>query len=234
MARAGDAVEHPLTGDRMVFSKTARDTDGELLRLDFFLKGGGPEAAAHVHSYQEERFEVLSGAARFRVRGQEGRDVGAGETIVVPAGTPHTLWNADEEEARLILEFRPALRTETLFENLFGLAQDGKVDPGSGLPGPLQMALILREFEDEIYLAGLPLLVQRALFGLLATVGGLLGYKARYPRYSGPEEEQPPGRGGGRPSAASGPTTGGIAVASVVAVLALLMLRRRSPSSRRR
>ena len=234
MARAGDALEHPLTGDRMVFLKTARDTDGELLQLGFFLKGGGPEAAAHVHPYQEERFEVLSGAARFRVRGQQERDVGAGEAIVVPAGTPHTLWNAGEEEAHLILEFRPALRTETFFETLFGLAQDGKVDPRSGFPGPLQLALIFREHEDELYLAGPPLFVQRALFGLLAPVGELLGYKARYPRYSGPEEEQPPGRGGGRPSAASGATTGGIVVAAVVAVLALLMLRRRGSSSRRR
>jgi mannose-6-phosphate isomerase-like protein (cupin superfamily) len=48
-------------------------------------------AAEHVHPYQEEHFEVLSGTACFRMRGQE-RDVGAGETIVVPAGTPHIRW----------------------------------------------------------------------------------------------------------------------------------------------
>ncbi|CAA9439391.1 MAG: hypothetical protein AVDCRST_MAG01-01-3502 [uncultured Rubrobacteraceae bacterium] len=97
----------------------------------------------------------------------------------------------------------------------------------------MQLALIFREFEDELYPVRPPLFVQRALFGLLAPVGELLGYRARYPRYSGPEEE-PPGRGGGRPSAASGATTGGIVVATVVAVLALLMLQRRSSSSRRR
>jgi mannose-6-phosphate isomerase-like protein (cupin superfamily) len=42
----------------------------------------------HVHPYQEERFDVLSGTARVSMRGQE-RDVGVGETVVVPAGTPH-------------------------------------------------------------------------------------------------------------------------------------------------
>ena len=76
-------------------------------------------AAEHVHPYQEERFEVQSGTACFRMRGQE-RDVGAGETIVVPAGTPQIWWNAGEEEARLIVKFRPALRTETCFETSSG------------------------------------------------------------------------------------------------------------------
>jgi hypothetical protein len=85
----------------------------------------------------------------------------------------------------LILEFRPALRMETWFETFFGLQKDGKINPTSALPNPLQWAIISREYEDEIYLASPPLLVQRVRFGLLATIGKLLGYEARYPAYSG-------------------------------------------------
>jgi quercetin dioxygenase-like cupin family protein len=229
--RAGDTLEHPVTGERMVFLKTARDTDGELLQADFFVKGGGFVAAEHVHPYQEERFEVLSGTVRFRVRGQE-RDVGAGETIVVPAGTPHVWWNASEDEAHLILEVRPALRTETFFETFFGPAQDGKVNSKNGLPNPLQLAFIAREYEDEMYLARPPPSVQRILFGLLASIGKVLGYKARYPEYCGTEEALG-GREGERPSVSSWVTTGGSVVAAVVAVLAFLLFRRRSHSSRR-
>lgn len=232
MATAGDTLEHPVTGERIVFRKTARDTDGELLQAEFFMKGGGFVAAEHVHVQQEERFEVLSGTARFRMRGQE-RDVGAGETIVIPAGTPHVWWNPSEEEAHLIVELRPALRTETFFETFFGLAKDGKVNPKTGLPNLFQLALLAREYEDEVYLARPPLFVQRVLFGLLASIGKLLGYKARYPKYSGPPEE-PQAREGERQLGVSPETmTGGIVIATVILVLALLLVRQRVHSGRR-
>ncbi len=214
MATAGDTLEHPVTGERIVFRKTARDTGGELLQVDFFMKPGGFVAAEHIHPNQEERFEVLSGSVRFRMRGQE-RDVGAGETVVVPAGTPHVWWNPGEQEGRVLVELHPALKMETFFETFFGLAQDGKVNPKSGLPNPLQLALIAREHEDEIYLARPPLFVQRILFGLLASIGKLLGYKAHYLK-------------GGRPLVISEAIRASIVATMVLAVLfAFLLLWRR-------
>jgi mannose-6-phosphate isomerase-like protein (cupin superfamily) len=233
MARAGDTIESPISGARIRFLKTSRDTNGELLRYDEFLKRGGRGPREHVHHYQEERFEVVSGTARIGGRGQE-RDYGAGETVVVPAGTPHVWRNPSEEEVHLIIEFRPALRVETFLETLFGLQKDGKANPKSGLPNLFQQAVIAREYEDEVYLTRPPLFVQRALFGLLAPIGKLLGYKARYPEYSGPEE---PLAGGGRegegPSAASGAMRWRIVVGAVVAAVGLLLLRRRVRSGRR-
>ena len=197
MAKAGDTIESPPTGARIRFLKTARDTNGQLLQIDDVMKGGGRVAIEHVHPYIEERFEILSGTARFSMRGQQ-RDVGAGETVVVPAGTPHVWGNPNEDEVHLIIEFRPALRMEEWFETFFGLQKDGKANPNSGLPNPLQWALISREYEDELYLASPPLLVQRVRFGLLALVGKLLGYKASYPKYSAAETAR--GEGAGQPS----------------------------------
>jgi quercetin dioxygenase-like cupin family protein len=230
MAKAGDTLESPLSGARIVFLKTARDTSGELLQLDDVMKGGGRVPIEHVHPHMEERFEILSGTLRFRVRGQE-RDVGAGETVVVPAGTPHVWGNPNEDEVHLILEFRPALRMEEWFETFFGLQKDSKVNPKSGLPNALQWAVISREYEDEIYLASPPLFVQRVLFGLLAPIGKLLGYKARYPAYSGAEEPLA-GREGERPSGASGAMRDGIVVGAIVALIGLFLLRRRVRSGR--
>jgi hypothetical protein len=42
---------------------------------------------------------------------------------------------------------------EEWLEIFFGLQKDGKVNPKSGLPNPLQWAVISREYEDELYLA---------------------------------------------------------------------------------
>ena len=41
MAKAGDTIESPHSGARIVFLKTARDTNGQLLQLDDVMKGGG-------------------------------------------------------------------------------------------------------------------------------------------------------------------------------------------------
>jgi quercetin dioxygenase-like cupin family protein len=197
MAKAGDTIESPPTGARITFLKPARDTNGELLQVDDVMQGGGRVAIEHVHPYIEERFEILSGTVGMSIRGQV-RDVGAGETVVIPAGTPHVWGNPHDEEVHLIIEFRPALRMEEWFETFFGLQKDGKVNPKSGLPNPLQWAVISREYEDELYLASPPLWVQRVRFGLLALIGKLLGYKARYPKYSAAETAR--GEGAGQPS----------------------------------
>lgn len=62
----------------------------------------------HIHPRQDEWFEVVEGRAAFRVNGRE-TILGPGETIDVRAGTPHTFWNAGDDEMRVIFEFCPAL-----------------------------------------------------------------------------------------------------------------------------
>lgn len=180
MGKAGDVLEHPVTGEKIVFRKTARDTSGALLQADLYLQPGAFVAAEHIHPLQEERFQVIAGTLRGRVAGKELAS-GPGETVVVPKGTPHVWWNSGDDELHVLVEVRPALRFETFFETFFGLAQDGKVNPKTGLPNPFQMALVMRTYRNELVLARPPQLVQTLLFGALAPIGRLLGYKGEYP-----------------------------------------------------
>jgi len=69
------------------------------------------------------------------------------------------------------------------FETFFGLAKDGKTNR-KGLPNPLQLAVLMREYEDELRLARPSHMVQRALFRPLAGLGRVLGYRGWYPRYT--------------------------------------------------
>ncbi len=80
-----------------------------------------------------------------------------------------------------MVEFRPALNADEFFESFFGLAQDGKVSPKTGLPNLLWMALILRHYRDFVHLARPPLFVQRAVFTALAAGARLLGYRMPRP-----------------------------------------------------
>src|SRR5918998_107782 len=153
---------------------------GELLQVDWIGAPGWTTGPDHVHPLQEERFEVLSGRLGLRVGGVE-RVHGAGDVIVAPAGSAHAVWNAGGEEVHVLVDFRPALRTERAFETLAGLARDGKTNKAGAPKNPLQLALILREFEEEIYFVRPPLVVQRVILGALAFIGRLLGYRAEFP-----------------------------------------------------
>jgi quercetin dioxygenase-like cupin family protein len=180
MARAGDELLNPVTGLRTVFRKTAQETSGELLQVDWIGESSWTTGPHHVHPQQEERFEVLSGRLGLRAEGIE-RVHGAGDVIVVSAGSPHAAWNAGDDEVHVLVDFRPALRTETAFETLAGLARDGKTTRAGVPKNLLQLALILRHFEGEIYFVQPPLAVQRVILGVLAKVARLLGYRAEYP-----------------------------------------------------
>ncbi len=141
MAKAGDVIENPITGERIIFLKTTRETNGELLRYEYVLPPGFtiPE---HIHPQQEERHEVLSGTLRGRVGGQE-RDYGEGERMIGPAGVPHAWQNpSPHQEARIVSEIRPPLAFEALFETYCGLAWDGKMTKQGIIPrNPLLLQL---------------------------------------------------------------------------------------------
>lgn len=233
MAKAGELIENPITGERITFLKTTQETNGQLLRFEYVLPPGFtiPE---HVHPHQEERHEILSGTLRGRVGGQE-RDYGEGERVIGPAGVPHAWQNpSSHEEVRFVSELRPPLAFETLLETYCGLARDGKTTK-QGIPkNPLQLAVLVDEVKGTFYSTQVPVSVQDALFalfGVLASVGRMLGYKARYPEYSGPGE--PPQKEDGRLSMVSEATKGGVVAAALLTLVVLILIRRRSRLSRR-
>ena len=183
MARAGDVLENPVTGERFVFLKTAAETDGEVLEFEVFVRrprGFGTQP--HLHRRQEERHEVVSGAVGLTV-GDRERILGAGDVEVVPAKTPHRVWAANDDEVHMRFEVRPALRSERLIETLVGLGRDGKMNE-KGFPSPLQLAVIGSEFREEGHATRPPLAVQRLLFAPLAALGRRRGYRGIYPQYS--------------------------------------------------
>jgi mannose-6-phosphate isomerase-like protein (cupin superfamily) len=148
MARSGETIVNPATGETVTFVQTAADTDGEVLVLDDVWSRPGHRAAPHVHPKLEERFEVVTGRAALLVDGVE-HTLEPGDALAVPPGTPHVAWNAAEGETRLRLEFRPAGRWEEVVARLFALAQEGRTDT-YGVPEPKVLAAILTEFGEEI------------------------------------------------------------------------------------
>ena len=178
MIHAGDSIHNPVTGERLVFRKTSRETGGEAVVIETFVQPNGFVAAAHVHPSQEERFEILRGSVGFKI-GRKKLVAGPGQRLTVPAGTPHKFWNAGDDEAHFVCEVRPALQFEALLETMFVLAEDGKTNR-KGMPNPLRLAVIANAHFDTVQLPFPPALVQRIGLALGAPLGRVLGYGATY------------------------------------------------------
>lgn len=180
MARPGESIENPVTGERIVWRQTAAGTAGALLQFDLLLQPGAAVAAAHAHPLQEERFVVRTGVVCLRVAGRTMR-VGAGSTATVPRSAAHAWWNGGDQPACVTVEFRPALRTERFFETAFALARAGRCSRRGVPANPFQLAAFLNGFRRETVL---PHAWQRALLGpafaLLAAIGAQLGYRSEY------------------------------------------------------
>lgn len=174
MARIGEILENPVTGQRIIFRQTSEDTDGALLEVEsVYTKPTPSRPPVHYHPGQEERFEVLSGELRVLIGG-EGKTLGEGETLLVPPGTTHSMW-AEAQGVRVNWQTRPALKTEAFFETISGISREAKTG-GKGSPNLLQAAVIAQAYADEFRLARPPWAVQRVLFAVLAPLGRLFGY----------------------------------------------------------
>jgi cupin domain len=110
--------------------------------------GDGSPPPPHLHPAQDEHFEVLAGQLTARLEGEE-RKLLAGDTLVVPRGTKHQMWNATAAEARARWETRPAGRTEEWFRTIDRLIRENE----GRMPGPLAFGELLNEYDDVFQLA---------------------------------------------------------------------------------
>ena len=178
MAYTGQIIHNPVSGERITFLQTSRDTTGEKLEIELELSPDGHVPGAHVHPEQEERFHVLEGEMKFRL-GMRKIVAGPGETVVVPAGRVHRFANNGDGAARARVEVVPALDMEQLFEATVELALEGNTTR-KGMPKPLHLALFVDRFRREVRAPFPPAAVVRALMAPLAALARKQGHAERY------------------------------------------------------
>jgi quercetin dioxygenase-like cupin family protein len=180
MIVAGQTVENPQTGERLVFHKTARDTGGEYTQFEAFIAPGGHLPAAHIHPSQSERFEITSGTLTLKIDGKlvEAKQ---GDVVTIEPGQRHNFWNRTDGEVSFKVEVRPALKIESVIETMYGLAADGKTNR-FGMPNPLRLAVIAEHHFDTVQLPLVPVAAQRAAVAVGASIGRMLGFGSTYSR----------------------------------------------------
>jgi mannose-6-phosphate isomerase-like protein (cupin superfamily) len=180
MARAGDTIYSPVTGETTTFLETAADTDGRLLRIEMTADPRAAGATAHLHPRIVERHHLQEGRLAYHVGGV-GRVLEAGGRLEIPAGVAHDFRNPDDAPARVVVEYTPAGRFEDFMETIYALARDGKLNAQGRPTSLLQAAVIAQAHLDDVALPRIPLVVQRVLYAVLAPIGRWRGYRSRHP-----------------------------------------------------
>ena len=156
-AVAGGWLHNPATGEVAHLLTGPADTGGRRIEVDLWLQPGAAVARAHIHDHFVERFEVRAGAVGLQV-GEEQRVARPSDgPVEVPTRTVHDWWNAGEAVALVRVEViaaptapgRPAARFVSMIEALWSLGALGRVN-AHGLPDPLWLAAIAREYRDAI------------------------------------------------------------------------------------
>lgn len=191
MIEAGFVAENPQAGVRAVVLKAQNETQGNGFQIEYFYRAhSGQDLPAHFHMAWEEKFEILAGSCTYVLEGKE-YFAEAGDTITLPAKKAHIHpWNTGDEELHMIqtdtFEYpSPEAVIDTLntIATQYGLARDGKVG-SDGKPHPLQLAVSMQTLlKHGGYLAGMPPVAQRAIFGLLGHIGHAFGYRSSYAEY---------------------------------------------------
>lgn len=109
----------------------------DALKIESTWQPSDQKPPSHYHPSQDERFEILEGTVTVELGREPARTLAAGDTLNVPKGTPHRMWNPGPGTARALWHITPAMRTKELFEYM-----------DQGLP-PLRVIRMLWRFRDE-------------------------------------------------------------------------------------
>ncbi|EEF61795.1 cupin domain-containing protein [Pedosphaera parvula] len=154
-------------------TQSTADSDGRFFEAINVLVPGFAGPPLHIHPHAEESYQVLSGTLDVCVAGQ-WRELKPGESITVPAGTPHTLKNAHTEEVRLLNVHKPALGFERFFRRFHALVSAGRLKlPPKDFGSLVLVSMLFVDHEQEIKSAKPPHNMMR----VLAFIGRLMGYK---------------------------------------------------------
>jgi quercetin dioxygenase-like cupin family protein len=178
----GEVWENPVTRESATILELP-DTNPEGRAVaELTARVGARVVGEHLHPALVERFTVLEGELTVKRDGQTSI-LREGETAVIGEGVWHDWWNAGDRDARVRVEVTPGERFAHVIETLFGLARLGHTN-AKGMPHPLQLAVFAREFSDVVVFRSPPPAIQHAVFGVLAPLARLRGYRATYPQIS--------------------------------------------------
>ena len=161
-------------GEWLTFKGVSRRSDGEYAEAEGLAQPGAG-APMHVHHFQEEAVQVVSGRLGYQILGREEQFAGPGELVVWPAGTAHKWWNAGDAELRTTGWCTPPHNVEFFLGALFASFKEH-----GGRPGVFDIAFLMTRYRREFTMLEMPAPVRVLVMPVVYVVGVLLGKYSKY------------------------------------------------------
>jgi quercetin dioxygenase-like cupin family protein len=137
--KAGEGERISLAGQPLVFLVTGEST--KHTSMFHWTVAPGFSTGLHVHAVQEETFYVLEGECEWQI-GEERVQAGPGTYVFIPPGVPHSIGNASDSPARMLMTVSPPGH-EHYFEALSKLV--GAASP----PDPKRVAELRSHYDTS-------------------------------------------------------------------------------------
>jgi mannose-6-phosphate isomerase-like protein (cupin superfamily) len=165
------------------FRQTVLQRQNGLVWTELVLDPHAAGPPEHVHTSFAEGFVVTEGTLTILFQGQK-RLVHAGESLVVPPGTPHKPFN--ETDSRVVVR-APLTPEDAMPERfvVFLTQAYAFFDESPSNNSPLSALLQMSRFSPtyDAWLGDVPITAQKALFYTIRPAARLLGYRTFYDRY---------------------------------------------------
>ncbi|MCB2115960.1 MAG: cupin domain-containing protein [Rhodobacteraceae bacterium] len=175
---AGTRIRNPFNGETYVF--TVVDEDAAEFEFDVYVEPGGMMTGTgrqHIHPYADEEFIMKEGRLRLMVDGA-WHELGPGESLLVPRGTPHLFRNGHDGETLFTARFRPGMQFLRMFLCMgSNIVQHPEWYDDRGEPPLLLQALTFGAFRGQGYAADIPVWLQTLVFAVLTPIALLKGYR---------------------------------------------------------
>jgi mannose-6-phosphate isomerase-like protein (cupin superfamily) len=179
--RSGDRLDLSPIGAIFQVLRTAEDTNGESLEMEWELAPHASGTPVHIHPTATESYEVIEGKLETLVDGK-WRTLSAGESASVPPGVPHTFRNPIAAVSRVRNVHAPAMRFGEYFGTIHHIVKSGSVAHDRMTPkAMLYLSVVMLRFKPEIISVRPPHFV----VALSARLARLLGYEKRIRQLAG-------------------------------------------------
>ena len=189
-------IEVEATGERLTLHRTRHPGGFSELHLAGSLPAHREGPPLHVHTFEDEHGEIVSGILSATANGKTLR-IAAGGSATFPKGSAHRWWNAGDEEVVFRGVATPVVDLDRFLQAMFEVLNSGR----RGKPPLFYLAHVLYRHRKTQTALIMPRAVQTVLLPLVVAFGTVLG------KYRGQSWPGCPERCGGAPySDAVGPT----------------------------
>jgi quercetin dioxygenase-like cupin family protein len=153
MAVTGKTIRNTKTGQMLKFITTSKDSNGKILEMIATYNPHSKEPPPHYHPRQDEQFLILEGEMCVRMNGKV-TTFKKGDTIDIPKGTIHSMWNNSGDKAVIHWNVTPALKTEYFLEALMELSNTNQTN-NDGKPSFWMSLQLVFKYRNEFRLVRL-------------------------------------------------------------------------------